>query len=104
MPIKNASDEEQVKDAKKLARYERKKEINDLRELLQLASGRRFIWRYLSMCGVYRLSYALNAGIYFSEGQRDIGLKLLADVMESNDEALIMMMRENKAKDDPGGE
>lgn len=97
--VRNAADEDQIKEAKKKAGLERRQELSDLREVLALAGGRRLIWRYLSMCGVYRLSYALNAGIYFAEGQRDIGLKLMADIMEANDEALILMMREAKSKE-----
>lgn len=97
--VRNASDAEQVKSARRKERYTRKEELADVRALLGMREGRRFIWRYLGNCKVFESSWSPSAAIHFNEGQRDIGLKLLADVTEANDEALIQMMREAKERD-----
>lgn len=98
--VKNAADGQQVKDADRKIRYGRKQELSDVRNILENDYGRRFVWRYLGMCRVFESSWAPSAAIHFYEGQRDIGLKILADVTEADDEALIRMMREAKERDE----
>lgn len=97
--VKSAADPEQIKSARRKERYGRREELADVREILETQAGRRFVWRYLGLCRVFESSWSPSAAIHFNEGQRDIGLKLLADVTESNDEMLIQMMREAKERD-----
>lgn len=94
--VRNASDPQQVKRAKYKERYNRKDEIKDMTELLQDARFRKFIWRYLDFCGVYRSSWSPGPEIHFNEGRRDVGLKLMTDIQESDPESLIIMMKEAK--------
>jgi hypothetical protein len=77
----------------------RDRELNDLRMILECQEGRRLMWRILSMCGIYRLSFATNATIYFNEGQRSIGLKLVSDIHDASDTAYRMMAEEARALD-----
>lgn len=51
---------------------------NDLRAVMGTPEGRRFVWGLLGECGLYRSSYHPSALIHFNEGQRSIGLALLA--------------------------
>lgn len=95
--VKNAADEGQVKDAEKKAKSQREQELEDVRSLLATQHGRRFIWRYLSACGVFTSSWNHSGSIMcFNEGQRNIGLKLLSDVNEASPDAYLVMMKEAK--------
>ena len=50
----------------------------DLETVMGSPAGRRFMWGLLGECGLYRSSYHPSALIHFNEGQRSIGLALLA--------------------------
>jgi hypothetical protein len=67
-----------------------------MRYILSSRQGRRFLWRYLERCGVFKTSFDGTSRTYFNEGERNIGLKLLADVNEANIEAYVTMMKEAK--------
>lgn len=59
--------------------------------------GRRFVWRQLGNAGVYQLSFNSDAArMAFNEGQRNIGLKLLDDVMEACPNQYANMLREQR--------
>lgn len=94
--VRNASDEVQVKDAKIKVKMGREQEVNDLKFILATEQGRRFMWRYLEMCGVYRTSFTGSSETYFLEGQRNIGLKLIADIVEADPDAYLKMIKANK--------
>ncbi len=97
--VKSTADAEQIKSARRKERYGRREELEDARAILSTVEGRRFVWRYLGLCRVFESSWSPSAAIHFNEGQRDIGLKLLSDITESNDEMFIQMMREAKQRD-----
>lgn len=81
---------------------QRRQELNDIAALMATPHGRRFLWRTLSLCGVYRLSYTGNSETFFREGARNVGLQLLADVEEAAHEDMLTMMREAKRNERPG--
>lgn len=95
--VKNAADSEQVKDAQDKLQRVREREIEDVRFILNDKRGRRFLWRQLEECGVFRSS-ANNSGswTYFNEGQRNIGLKLLTEITDASPDAYLLMLKENK--------
>lgn len=73
----------------------RQKEIDDIRKTLKTPEGRRFIWRMLGKCGVFRNSFNSNSNqTAFSEGQRNIGLDLLNDINEADIAAFARMQNE----------
>lgn len=90
---KNAADEQQISNAKQKEKLGRERELNDLKFLLSSEQGRRFVWRYLELCGVFKSSFTGSSETFFLEGQRNIGLKLLADVMEADPESYIKMQK-----------
>lgn len=101
--VKNAADREQVKNAERKARWSREDEVADVKALLKLPEGRRFFWRYLSECSVFKTSFTGNSQTFFNEGERNVGLKLMADINEADPEAYIVMLREAKLKGDKNG-
>lgn len=95
--VSNAADEGQVKEAAVKVKRGRNQEIQDIAFILGDKRGRRFYWRYLSSCGVYKSS-ADNSGswTYFNEGRRNVGLSLMADMDEAAPEAYALMLKESK--------
>lgn len=88
---------QQVRERREKEKFQRETELKDLQNLLSQPAGRRFIWRTLEFCGVYRQSATQSGSwTYFNEGQRSVGNMVLADIMEANADAYILMMKENK--------
>lgn len=100
--VKNAADKEQVKKAGSKAQRAREKQLNDIRFLLSREQGRRFLWRCLERCGVYRSSFTGNSQTFFNEGERNIGLFILDDIMEAAPDAYLLMLKENKGDKENG--
>jgi len=95
--VKNAADAEQVKEAGDKAQRNRRQELDQVRLVVGTSLGRAFYWRLLQLCGVFQSSFNHSGSITaFNEGQRNIGLKLLADLNEAAPEAYVTMMRESK--------
>ena len=92
----NVATDESVKEATKKETMIKNREKEDVVHVLSSRHGRRFVWKYLSICGVFKLS-ADNSGswTYFNEGQRNIGLKLLNDINETDPANYILMMKEH---------
>lgn len=79
----------------------RDQELNDIRELMSFKVNRRVIWRLLEMAGLYRSSFALETPrMAFNEGQRNLGLAVMADIMEACPERYAAMQREAKERED----
>lgn len=96
---KNAADEKQVKDAAWKSNSLREREIDDVSFILSHPQGRRFFWRYLSLCNMWKTSFTGNSTTFFNEGERNIGLRLMADINEASPEAYVQMVKENIDKE-----
>jgi len=94
----NAADATEVQGARDREKRRAMRERDDLKQILETKSGRRFIWRKLEECGVFRTSMTGNSTTFFNEGMRNVGLKLLAEVNEVRPQAYVEMLTE--AKDD----
>lgn len=92
----SVSDTGQVKEQKQKEQNLRKTEIEDVKSILSTEHGRRFFFRYLTICGVFKSSFTGSSETYFLEGRRDIGLRLLSDINESNPRAYAALMEENE--------
>lgn len=62
---------------------------DDIKELLHMPAGRRFLHRILSECKVYSSTFTGNATTYYLEGKRDIGLWLMNEMALLDDEETI---------------
>jgi hypothetical protein len=99
----NAADEEIVKTRKRKEESVRDRELHDLRTVMASLEGRRFIWRLLDRAGVFRTSFTGNSTTFFNEGQRNMGLIVLADVHEACADTYIQMMTEAKKDTESNG-
>jgi len=91
-----ADENKQTKDdiAKRERRHQR--DVNDLRKILAIPEGRRYIWRLWGITGVFRSSYTPKDAnmTSFREGQRDVGLAMLQDINDASPTALAQMRSE----------
>lgn len=97
--IQNVADEGQVKEAKRKATDAEKRALEDVRFLLDLPEGRRFIWRLLEKAGVFRTIFETSSKIYYNAGQQDFGHFILGEVLKANPEAYLQMMKESQTEE-----
>lgn len=96
--VENAADKDQVREAGNKEKRHREIELKELKDVLTTLPGRKLIWRYLGVTGVFKSSWHPSALIHFNEGKRDVGLQMLSDVTDAGPEFLIQMMRESQEK------
>jgi hypothetical protein len=97
--VKNAADANQVENAKQKERSRREQELNDVRWVLSDRRGRRWFWAKLNECGVFKTSFDGSSRTYFNEGERNVGLKLLADVNDADPKAYVTMLLESRGEE-----
>lgn len=84
-------------EAKETERVKRLIEIEDLKWMVAHKQGRRFCWRQLEKHGVFRSSFSTEPlEMAFLEGQRNDGLRLLADILEHAPDRYVDMMKEHR--------
>lgn len=94
----NAADEEGVKKLTEREKRGRELELSDVAFILGSEQGRRFFWRYLTLCHVFETSFTGNNTTFFNEGERNIGLIMMADLNNSCPETYIKMLQESKRR------
>jgi hypothetical protein len=77
-----------------VAKNLRRIEVDDFKWIVAHAQGRRFLWRLLSMTGVFRTSMTGDSWTFHNEGQRNIGLQLMAEFNEHSLDAYVRMLKE----------
>lgn len=86
----------------------RENEEVDVKWLMGSKRGRRIVWRLLDRAGVFRLSFNTNAmQMAFAEGNRNEGLRTLAQIHALCPELYPVMVKEqtndNRNADDGSG-
>lgn len=69
-------------------------ERDDFKWLMGSKRGRRIVWRLLERTGVYRTSFTGNSETFFREGQRNVGLMLMAQIHEVCPDQYALMLKE----------
>lgn len=70
-------------------------EQDDFKWLMSSKRGRRIVWRLLERTGVYRSSFTGNSETFFREGQRNVGLMLMAQINEFCPDQYALMLKES---------
>jgi len=68
---------------------------NDLKKVLSIVEGRRFIFNVLARAGIWKSSFTGNSSTFFLEGARSQGLFLLDHMMKVSPEKFTQMIQEN---------
>lgn len=96
-PIEPHEQEEAEKKDAEASRARRDQEVSDLKWLMGHEEGRRIAWRLLEGAGVFRSSFSMNGlQMAFSEGNRNQGVKLLAEIHEHCPVRYTQMVKEQK--------
>lgn len=98
-PLDQVQDETEARaKANRAVALARQVEQEDVSWLMGNKRGRRLVWRLLERAGVYRSSFSTDAlTMAKSEGRRETGLALLADI-SIEPESYIAMLREAAKK------
>src|SRR5690348_3711287 len=97
--VGNAADPKQIAEASRKEKDRRKRELAELRRLLDLPDGRRFLWRLLEHCDVFASVYDdVPVRMAHHSGKQDVGHFLLAEINDAQPTALLQMMREAKER------
>jgi hypothetical protein len=95
----NAAERKDVRRAEKDAKLAEQQRREVIVGLMSAIPGRRWVLETLESCHIFRTSYNRDpTTMAFMEGQRDIGLRLLNDIMASCPDDYIQMMRESNER------
>ena len=95
----NAAERKDVRRAEKDAKLAEQQRREVVTGVMQTIAGRRWILGILEECHIFGTSFNRDPStMAFMEGQRDIGLRLLNDIMASCPDDYILMMRENNER------
>lgn len=96
-------DRKGVEGRKRDARLKDRERRDVLREVLQSPAGREWLWDLLEFCHIYGSSFATNALVMAQrEGERNVGLKVLADAMAAAPDKYLEMVQEHERRKDDG--
>jgi hypothetical protein len=86
------------KKAEAAIKKRRERDLGDIRKILGIPEGRRFVWRVLDEAKIFAGSFTGTSQTFFNEGRRDIGLFILKDVMEAKPDAFLRMFQEHNSE------
>lgn len=94
----DASDPKQVNEQRKRAGRKRKRQLELIAALMDIAEGREWVYEKLVECHVYAPTFTPGDPhqTSFFEGERRVGLGILADVMAAAEDKFLLMCREAK--------
>jgi len=89
-------DDTTQKESNEQIKRRRTRELSDIRKVLSIPEGRRFIWRMWGVTGTFRAAYSPKDTNHtmWREGQRSIGMELLGDINEASPMAFSQMKNE----------
>lgn len=91
----NAGDRKDVRRAEKAARLGTRQRQSAVVGIMSVSGGRHWMHDILVSCHVFATTFTVDPyATAFNEGQRNIGLQLLDDIMQACPDSYILMMRE----------
>lgn len=80
--------------AKQKQEAQRRRELRDLSDLMDIAAGRRFLWRFLSDAKIFDLCFTGNSETFYRLGRKEFALKYFNDLLTACPDALQRMQSE----------
>jgi hypothetical protein len=72
----------------------RREELDDVKSVMGMAGGRRFIWRILEQAGIFGSLFSSDPLLMAAkEGQRNLGLMVFTDIIEACPEKYLTMVK-----------
>ncbi len=97
--VYNADDPNQVKKAKKEAKFDRALELSVVKDIMRTPAGRKWMYGKLERCHIYGNPFVPGESdsTAFNLGEANIGRMLLSDVQEVAAEDYLVMLKEAKS-------
>lgn len=96
----NASERKDVRRAEKDAKAQRIADRDIIRSLMSTTAGRSWVYRLLEATHIYQTSRRSTPhDTYFAEGERNVGLRLLTDLMSYCPELYLQMLQDANVKE-----
>ena len=96
----DVGDAPQVKKRRTKAKIKRDNELEEIKQLLAIPFGRRFLWRLLGECGVWHtMSQHTELRMAIQSGRRDIGLWLIKEIDEADKNGYMKLIQEDLRDD-----
>ncbi len=94
-------DTEQLsEEARKKAVERQERDDQDIENVMNTVSGRRFVWKQLKETRVFQSSFTGdNNNTNFNEGQRNAGLRVFSDIMRVCPDMWLVMAKEAKEEE-----
>lgn len=100
----NAADRKDIRRAEKAARTAEVLRHDHIRHAMSTPLGRAWFWTLLKACHIFETSWAPEPlTIAFREGERNIGLLIVADIFAACPEQYLLMTQEANAKEFTNG-
>lgn len=94
----DASDKNAVQKRTADAKRKEAKRLNGLKQLCDSADGRAWLWELLKACGFSRTSFSPEpATMAFREGERNVALRILAEISRVSPDTYLKMQKENSS-------
>lgn len=81
-----------------LEERELRQQLNDIKHVMGTENGRRFVWRILGYCGIYKDIEGTGSEADRQIGKRRAGLYLLGIISDIAEDNVFKMMKEAKEK------
>ena len=96
----NAAERRHVREAAKSAKFADRQRADVVTSIMSVANGRAWVLEILEQCHAFASSFTGNAlQTAFAEGERNVGLRLLNDIMACCPDRYVEMMRERQSRD-----
>jgi hypothetical protein len=97
--VPNAGDAKQVKGRKKLHKFQKQEDDENLKFVLGHPRSRAVLWSILEEAGIYKTCFSGDNNLTnFHEGKREVGLRLLTRIFEVDLNAFMIMSQEAAAR------
>lgn len=93
--VSNASDEEQQKKGKDVAREAELRYTKALQQVLATPEGKVVLWDLLGFCRTFASVWEGGAKISYNSGQQDVGHYLMDRIIRADPAAFLEMMVKN---------
>ena len=95
----NAADRKSIRRKEKAARLADVQRREVIANVMSTSFGRQWIWDLLASCHIFATTFTTDPQqTAFQEGQRNVGLSLLADIMAYCPDQYIQAMRESNER------
>lgn len=94
--IFDAGNAAKVNERAKSAKAKELQRLDGLRQTMQSKNGRFWMYKFLSDCGCFSVSFNGNSRDYFNLGMRNAGMMILGEITVHFIDDYILMLKEGK--------